>query len=604
MINNSSTRVNAESRIFFPVVFAVLAVWSATLTFGFVWDDYPTIVTNGSLLDWSVFFRAFSNDFWGLHEVPATSGYWRPMPTVVYAITAHLFGKSPWAFHAVNLIFHLGVCLSVVQLLTLLKFGRLEILLTSLVFALHPLSSEPVSFISALPDLMSAFFGLQALAFWLRGSRTGLIVGFLFFALSLLSKESSLVFPLVWPAILLSGNPGRLKLKRLFFSWSSSVVLALVYLFLHHQVVGGFGVRHLWGGGFSTHIGTVFKLFPFSFLLSIAPWGATPTRPFPLSTGLAEPWVWVSAAAFLGVAVLWWRLRQAGSRLHLGFLLFVLFWLPVSNLIPAEGLIADRYLYLPSLGTSILIGCLGAGILASFRNPKWARVLITGGLIAWGAVAFHRARPWQDEGTLWAHAVRVSPTSPVAWNEWGRLSLRSGDLSLAREAFHKALAIRSDYREASLNLAVLDLKGGDLVRADALTRGILAKWPEDPEAWDLRASLEDARGDLNASLEASRRAARLAPRNWKYRYNLGTVFLKMGKTEEAVGSLEKARSMAPDRSEVLMNLGAAYFTEGSFRKAEEVYLRVLSIDPKNERAAGNLKLVRERAGSVNGAARE
>jgi Flp pilus assembly protein TadD len=116
--------------------------------------------------------------------------------------------------------------------------------------------------------------------------------------------------------------------------------------------------------------------------------------------------------------------------------------------------------------------------------------------------------------------------------------------------------------------------------------------------------LEDARGDLNASLEASRRAARLAPRNWKYRYNLGTVFLKMGKTEEAVGSLEKARSMAPDRSEVLMNLGAAYFTEGSFRKAEEVYLRVLSIDPKNERAAGNLKLVRERAGSVNGAARE
>ncbi|MFH1017910.1 MAG: hypothetical protein V1798_06995, partial [Pseudomonadota bacterium] len=109
MIKNGATSVNAVRWILLLIVLAGVAVWGVTLTFGFVWDDIPTVVTNPSLSAWGTLWRAFVSDFWGLHEQPAVSGYWRPVPTLLYLLTGQIFGKSAWAFHALNLGFHVAV---------------------------------------------------------------------------------------------------------------------------------------------------------------------------------------------------------------------------------------------------------------------------------------------------------------------------------------------------------------------------------------------------------------------------------------------------------------------------------------------------------------
>ena len=197
MIKNDPTSVNAAKWMIFFVLLATTAVWAITLTFGFVWDDLPTIVTNPSLRHWDTLGRAFVSDFWGLHDNPVSSGYWRPLPTIVYVFVAQIFGKNAWAFHTANLAFYLAVSVSLAQLLLELGFEPLVVLFASLFFAAHPLHAETVSFVSALPDLAAAFFGLQAIRLWLLKGRRATVFGGICFALALLSKESALVFAFV-----------------------------------------------------------------------------------------------------------------------------------------------------------------------------------------------------------------------------------------------------------------------------------------------------------------------------------------------------------------------------------------------------------------------
>ncbi|MFH1018183.1 MAG: tetratricopeptide repeat protein, partial [Pseudomonadota bacterium] len=540
---------------------------------------------------------------WGLHEQPAVSGYWRPVPTLLYLLTGQIFGKSAWAFHALNLGFHVAVGVSLARLLLLLGFEPLPTLFASLFFVLNPLHAESVSFVSALPDLAAAFFGLQMVRLWLVGTRTSAIWGGVCLSLALLTKESSVIFPVVWFVLAVSGATGPNRLTGLVSRVSCGVVLICAYVIAHGLVTGGIESRSAWGGTWDAHLGTVVKLLPFSFALCIFPWSTTPTRTFDLARGVGDPQVWLSLLTVAVLTLLWRFLKRRESKIQVGFPLFFLFWLPVSNLVPAEGLIADRYLYLAAAGTSILWGGLIAALAARIRTRRVSSGAITLVFLLWGAWAFRAALPWRSELSLWDHATRVSPTSPLAWNERGKMFLGAGEWKAARDDFERALSLRPGYREATLNVVVSDLDSGDLPEARMLLEEFLARSPGDPEAWDLRSALAEREGDLESSRAFAERAASLAPGEWKYQYNLGTICLKTNRVEEAVRALESAAKRASYRPGLLLNLGAAYYAAGALRKAAGVYREILRRDPRHRQAAENLRIVEERLKRGKGSAR-
>lgn len=562
-----------------------LAVWAVTLSFGFLWDDFPTVVQNPSLREWGTLGSAFTNDFWGLHEIPARSGYWRPIPTVVHALVTLVFGFHPLVFHTLNLSLHVSVSLLAVLLFARIGLGERSALIAGLFFALHPIHSEAVSFVSALPDLLAALLGLGGLLVWMspaEGIRK-LLLGTALFSAALLSKESAVAFALagVWL------TPSRRKLLVLL------IPTMVGYAVAHFAVTGGFGSRALWGGAWAPHAATVVRLFPYAIFLTFFPFGSSPTRSFPVSTGWDDPFAWSAFGTFFLLALLVWRFRASNPGFVKSAVLFFLFWLPVSNLVPAEGLLVDRYLYLPALGSSVAIGVLLGRLFRNARRRKifaWSFLPL---VIFWGGWSVKSALKWKNDGALWEHAVRVSPLSPVAWNEYGGILLKKDDTGGARKAFERALTLRPQYREASLNCGVALYRQGDLGRAFFRVQDHLKRFPDDAEAWDLLGTIYVRRNDLPMAIRSGSQAVALAPSNWKHRYNLALTHAQVRDLPLAATELEKARELTGGRREVLSQLGTVYLYAGEWAKAESVFQEVVRRWPEDEEASRELRRLRD-----------
>jgi protein O-mannosyl-transferase len=544
---------------------SVLVIYGQVLWYGFLWDDIPTIVTNSGLKTWATFWNSFTHDFWGLHEVPERSGYWRPIPTVLYLFASKIFGSSAAGFHLLNVVLHAGISLLAVRFFIRVGLDRTALLFASIFFALNPIHTEAVSFVSALPDLSAAFFGLLFLESGYSPK------GVLFLALSLLSKESAVAFlPLHF--VLREGDESR---KRELF-WIAFILA--IYVLLHWKVTGGLGQRSLWGGTLDRHLGTVLLLLPAALFLSLVPIGLSPTREFPISEGFSDPRVW--GALCLVVALSWaaWKWRS-DRPFSVGFVTFILLWLPISNLLPAEGLISDRYLYLPALGVALMCSKLGAYL----KKP-----LLIGFAVVWGAWAFYETAKWESSESLWATAVRRSPGANLAWNEWGKVMLDRNDLSGAESAFQSALRISPEYKEALLNLAVVDYRLGRAHEAWERLERNETRFERDAAYHDLKGAVAELNHLMVEAEEESRQAVALAPKNWKYAFNLATILLKNGKSKESRAMLESLSRSEPDVPQIWMNLAASMLSTGDPEAAKECYRTILRKWPDHERARAGL----------------
>ncbi len=576
--------VNESQRISWIAILLSLATWWMTLTFDFVWDDFPTLVTNGSVHHWSTLWKGFTLDYWGHHAIPEISGYWRPLPTAVYVLLVKGFGVVPWVFHALNLLLHLGVVVLGVRLLSSLNLRGTALLVATIFFALHPLHSETVSFVSALPDLLAAFWGLLALRLIRRPIWSLLALG-----LALLSKESGLVFVVLW--LIWVHRVDRAAVSKTTRMWGSVLVgvLVSVYMGAHLLVTDGIAARSLWGGRLDTHLGTVLMLIPYVMWRSLIPLGTGPIQPFPVSEGWGDIRVWLALLS-LCVVLLWvWRSLKENRTWPLkGVGLFLLFWAPSANLIPSEGLLADRYLYLPILGTAVLVGVCVQAFLTRVKNPKWALSFFVFGALLWGAWAVWAAFPWRNERSLWVSAVETAPESSVAWNHLGSVYLNNEEWNPAREAFQKALSWNPDLSDAEFNLIVLGSREGKVQKALNRCRAYVDRHPGDPKGWDLLGTLAATTRTWTLALEAGEMATTLSPENWKYAFNFGLSLLEAERFESAAVQLRRARNLNPSEPRVWLKLGAAYFLAGAWDSAAKVYEEVLARWPHQSLAKDRL----------------
>ena len=175
------------------------AAYSGLWEAGFVWDDIPLIVQNNALSEASI-ATVFSNDLWGETGAGAVaSGYFRPMVLLSFMLDRVLFGLSPVGYHVHSLLWHLFAVAVLYRLIEPLT-DRTGALVGATFFALHPVQSEVISWVSARNDLMAAAFGFLALGLVWDGTRPsrarwGLAMSVT--VLAALSKETAFVLPLL-----------------------------------------------------------------------------------------------------------------------------------------------------------------------------------------------------------------------------------------------------------------------------------------------------------------------------------------------------------------------------------------------------------------------
>jgi len=428
-------------------------VFGNTLLNGFVWDDFIFLVNNPAYTGFKV------KDIW----FSLTNGVeYLPVRDMSYALDYALWGNNPLGFHLTNLLLYgVTVLFLYVFFCELLRFYGNEqsqdsrtanqiAFLGAALFAVHPLHSEIVSFITCRNALLSTLFFIISCHFCLLSLRKGgqsrkvlYAVGLGSFAFSLLAKATSITLPFV-VLLLHLRHYRREKVKALFLTLPHGL-LALGALVLHTSIARQSYVfsNHgsmIDGRTILSKMAVAVQIPLFYLQKFLLPLELSVEYDTPFAPSLASPraicgLVLLAAAIWMAVR---WRKTNPFASFCVGWYFITL--IPVTNLFSTHPIVADRYVYLPSIALFFLI----AGLLVRLGKQVAVSVAALGIVLVWGGLSMQQNRVWQSDKTLWEHAVRVSPGSPEANIHMGRISFLEGKYDQAFGYFDAAR--RLNYR--------------------------------------------------------------------------------------------------------------------------------------------------------------
>jgi tetratricopeptide (TPR) repeat protein len=563
------------------IVFAIsAAVYANTLWNGFVYDDIQQIVENPWVRSASYLPDIFLKDVWGFAYDVVAWNYYRPLMHVSYMASYFLFGLKPWGFHLVSVLVHASVSVLVLMIVARAVRGarRSDLapgwptLAGAALFAVHPIHTEAVAWLAGIPDLAVTFFCLLAFLLHLRADEVERpwrfrIASVACFAVALLWKETALVLPVLVAAhdVLVRGRRIRDRLP----SWAVYAFPCLLYFALRAHVLGGVApfLRHpeLGVGGY---VANVFPLLG-QYLAKLAiPAGLNAFHVLHPISSLLAPRGLVSLLATAGLAACAIAAFRTSRPALMGLAWTVVPLLPVLY-IPAlgENTFAERYLYLPSVGLSILVALV---LGRAAREPKLGRVAAaaTAVLLAVFAVGtVRRNAVWRDDLALWTDTIRKSPDAAVAHNHLGVALEEAGRVEEALEHFRAATRLDSRSFGAWSNLGMVLAKQGRPDEAVGHFRTALAIRPVPGIHVNLGDALEEL-GRLDEAIAEYETAVRLAPRMAEARVRLGVAYGEKGLLGEALRHLRAAVELAPEDPVAHHNLANACRLEGLVEEAE------------------------------------
>ncbi|MBI5493370.1 MAG: tetratricopeptide repeat protein [Deltaproteobacteria bacterium] len=526
------------------IIVATFAVYAASVGNGFVYDDHELILNNRLITDFRYLPQAFTTSLWSFKGM--VSNTYRPVLHLIFLIERAAFGVSPWGYHLTAVALHAANAVTVFLIASLFAFngagqagqagidglskgarvlrfpvkrgfpGYFPPLLAGLVFALHPVNSEVVSWVSAITELTYTLFFLLSLYFFMRfragQGRAFYALSILCFPVALLSKETAIMLPALIAAYDLSGE--GVSFLRRWKGYILYILLAVLYMALRTISVGGLlhhrqislSVREL-----------AINIFPLIFKYAwklVLPIGLNAIYVMEYTASLAEPKAIagvLAAVVFILALALSLRKRQA----FIGLLLIALPLLPVLY-IPAlsNAAFADRYLYLPSAGFAMLISFAIGPIFASSKARKARAVimpLFAAVLVLYSAGSFKRSAVWKDDLTLWQDTIVKSPSSKYAHYNLALAYREKGEIDKAIADFEEAIRLDPAYEDAHYNLAWVYDYAGDHDRAIAHYRDTIRLNPASADAYFNIGLIYRKEGLLSESAGEFRNALRIRP---------------------------------------------------------------------------------------------
>jgi protein O-mannosyl-transferase len=467
------------------LIAVVLACYANSLGNGFVFDDEFLVPAYGRAPSFS-------------HLVQTLLDSYRPVRNASYAIDFLIWGLRPFGFHLTNVLIHAGNAILVFFLIRRLATEARTALLAALIFAVHPLQTDAVSYVSGRRDILFALFYLAAFHAYLnyRASRSRRSFAFFvgFWVLSLMSKEMAVSLPLVifiwnfceqwgegagsWLARSFQASKRAFLSDKWFYALlaAASVAFGLYSIFFLRASgrAGGTGMDY-WGGNLYATVLTVTRVHAWYLKQLIYP---TPIAQyfgaFDISTSLLD-WRVIGAMVVVGAVLMAGAALLKKSRL-MAFAVASYFaaLVPVSQIIPHHELLADHYLYLPIVSFSLLVALVVNALGQRGKRVRRIAYGVAGVLVVvLGGLTISRNRDWKDEQSVWEANYRAVPSSPRASYNLGGLYMIK-DPQKSEALLKEAIASDPTFEPAYLALAKLYVAQKRIPEAEELIQQGLA----------------------------------------------------------------------------------------------------------------------------------
>ena len=448
-----------SSPFLLPVLALVVigaSLYAVNLTGPLFWDDEAWIIHNPFVhnLSWESFKNLFSENV--LAGIGFNSNYYRPLLFVTFAVNYAISGVEPISYHAVSNFLHIFNAVLVFFLLLPIVRSRFAAWIASLLFLIHPIATEAVTYISGRGDPLHLFFMLAALLVWRNRSHKS-HWSYLLLIFALLSHEKAIVFPfLAFMYDVVQTKSIRTTLKRtvpFFIIVAAYGVLRLTVLNFNNTL-NFFEMPNPYSESLMLRMFTFFHALLIYFGILFVPVGLHMERSVPLHSSFFEWPVW--AAAVLLAGILYWSYRSyKTNRTYSWVLIFGVAWFfialgPVSGITPINAQIYEHWLYIPIVGIAALAGY---GV-ARLREKFGVWVLV--GLLAYGAFfalqTVRRNMLWGKPIAFYEDILRYEPDSVRINNNLANHYFNAGDTAQAKLYYQKAVAEEDIFPQPHYNL--------------------------------------------------------------------------------------------------------------------------------------------------------
>lgn len=603
------------------VAVVCVVLYRLSLGFGFVYDDHQLIVSNPAVRSLSNVWEAWTHQLWS--QSIAKGNYYRPLLATLNCFNYALFKMRPAGWHAVGILLHVVACWGVFSLARRLGFAIHAAGAAALIFAVHPVHVECVSWVSAQSDTLAAafyIFGFSAFLASREGTRRGwkLAIALLLAAGAMFTKEIGVTFPamvLLYEWCYSRGEAFATRVRRSVAAAAPFAVAALVYLVARASVMRGIRPNHM-----AVSAASVLLTLP----SVVARYVEILLFPVGLNTLYYTPYVRTFSMLDVGiplltvlavVALLWYVARRTGDPL----IVFASWWMLIPLLptlylpiFPMGNFVRDRYVYLSSVGLVLVVVALIARIPERWaEQPYLARGIVCAVLVAvLGLGAVFQQVYWANDMAVAYRGFQTNPRNVAAELYYAEQLAQQDRYAQARGILEHVMQQAPEERMGHLDqmfqqLAFVDYKLGRMDEGKAAFEE--AERHTENAGTSLgkatRAQLYAMYGDTGKALELFSEAVRDTPDSAPEVYNYAYTLYLVRRYEDAEWAFRHFLTLKDD-AKGHRYLGETLMHEQKLAEAESELKRSIAMNPAQEGAHTALGLIYELQGHKADAVRE
>ncbi|XP_015921706.1 protein O-mannosyl-transferase Tmtc3 [Parasteatoda tepidariorum] len=644
-----------DTNYIIPAIIAISSFmcYANSLNCGLVFDDRPAIVENMDLRPKTALSNLLFNDFWGtpMHKEESHKSY-RPLCVFTFRLNYWLHELNPFGYHFTNVALHVVVSL-LYHRFCCEFLSKSASFIAAMLFGLHPIHTEAVTGVVGRAELLSSIFFLLAFRSYSRSrSPSGendyrsLMCCIIFVGLAMLSKEQGITTVAVCaaydilliqqavPPPLMPERAPKGKIKGPTPTWRKDLVLRLlvlvigtaVLLYARMQIMGSklpvfnkfdnpaatenWPTRHL------THhylipLNTWLLLYPMNLCCD---WTM---GTIPLVVSFMDSRAIATVFFYTVICKLVWTCYCSKNRifpkLMLGVSMCIFPFVPASNLFyPVGFVIAERVLYLPSMGFCFLVACGWQNLCLIYRKrTTFLHACIVILLCLNFIKTVIRNLDWKDEESLFKSGLRFTKANAKLYNNLGHVMESKGEHAEALELFQQAVRIQPDDIGSYLNLGRIYNTLGSTEKAEQAFWQAKNLLPKKTPGKTYKAHIVPSHLDLFLNLGnlLSKNTSRLEEAQELYKEAISmksdyidaymqraSVLLKLNRSEEAQDMYHEALKHDRLNPDLFYNIGVLLLEQGKSLQALARFDQALQIDPEHEKSLLNYAILIQDSG--------